>query len=117
MGPTPRLLAVLLVLGTAAPARADAMRCGTRLVAEGDTAGELVARCGAPSQVDRRTLLRPAIVWHAGRPLQVPGGPVEVAVETWTYNLGPHKLMRRVRLEDGVVRAIETLGYGFLPPD
>jgi hypothetical protein len=34
-------------------------------------------------------------------------------VEYWTYNLGPNKLMRRLRLEDGVVTEIETLGHGY----
>jgi hypothetical protein len=38
---------------------------------------------------------------------------VPVAVEFWTYNLGRQKLMRRLRLEDGLVVEIETLGHGY----
>jgi hypothetical protein len=38
---------------------------------------------------------------------------MEVPVESWIYNLGPNKLMRRLRLEGGVVVEIETLGYGY----
>ena len=38
---------------------------------------------------------------------------IEVPVENWIYNLGPNKLMRRLRFEGGVVAEIETLGYGY----
>jgi hypothetical protein len=38
-----------------------------------------------------------------------------VSVESWIYNLGPNKLMRRIRFEDGIVVQIETLGYGYHP--
>jgi hypothetical protein len=43
-------------------------------------------------------------------------GYTEVPVDIWVYNLGPNKLMRRIRFEDGVVVAIETLGYGYIAP-
>ena len=38
---------------------------------------------------------------------------IEVPVESWIYNLGPNKLMRKVIFEAGVVVEIETLGYGY----
>ncbi len=38
---------------------------------------------------------------------------IEVPVETWLYNLGPNKLMRRISFEGGYVVDIETLGYGY----
>ena len=34
-------------------------------------------------------------------------------VETWVYNFGPRRFMRRVTFEDGRVVRIETLGRGF----
>ena len=37
----------------------------------------------------------------------------EVVIEEWTYNRGPHQLMRVVRLENGVVAEVEILGYGY----
>jgi hypothetical protein len=52
-------------------------------------------------------------VWIHGRPFHVSRDLVEIPIESWVYNLGPHKLMRRVRFEDGVVVEIETLGYGY----
>jgi hypothetical protein len=40
-------------------------------------------------------------------------GSFEVSVEFWTYNFGPHKLMYRLRFEDGLLVDVETLGHGF----
>ena len=37
----------------------------------------------------------------------------EVVIEEWTYNLGPHQLVRVVRLENGFVADITHLGYGY----
>jgi hypothetical protein len=42
---------------------------------------------------------------------------VPVPVETWTYNLGPQKLMRQLRFEDGVLVWIRTLEHGYHEPE
>lgn len=112
----------LLLCGTLAAwlpglAAADALRCGTRLVTEGDTRAQVEARCGAPADITRRTRLAAPIIWRHGRPYRVGDSAIEVVVEEWTYNLGPQRFMRRVRFEDGVVIAVETLGYGFRVAD
>jgi len=107
------IAAALVVAAT--PARADGFRCGTKLVVEGSTRGEVIARCGEPTDVERRAILRRPVLWRHGRPYYLSDDLVEVPVETWTYNLGPNKLMRRLRLEDGVVVEIDTLGYGYHP--
>jgi hypothetical protein len=117
--PAPALTALLSIAATlvvvATPARADGFRCGTKLVVEGATRGEVIARCGEPTDVERRSILRRPVLWRHGRPYYLSDDLVEVPVETWTYNLGPNKLMRRLRLEDGVVVDIDTLGYGYHP--
>ena len=115
--PTPALAAaaVLLSLAAAGTARADGFRCGSRLVVEGSTRGEVLARCGDPADVERRSILRRPVFWRHGRPYYLSDDLVELPVEIWTYNFGPNKLMRRLRLEDGVVVEIETLGYGYHP--
>jgi hypothetical protein len=107
------LLALVAGLVAGPAARADAFRCGNKLATEGDTAGEVAAKCGDPSQVERKSIFRPAVIWVQGRPLQVGDGEVEVAVEIWIYNLGPGKLMRRLQFEDGRLVAVETLGRGY----
>jgi Protein of unknown function (DUF2845) len=102
-----------IVLAASAPTKADSMRCGNHLVVDGDPAGKLRSRCGEPASISRRTVLRPPIVWVNGRSYHVGYGAVEVPVETWEYNFGPRRLMLRVRIEDGLVVAIDTLGYGY----
>lgn len=103
-------LAAALLLG-ALPAHA--FRCGNRLVHEGDTRAQVIAKCGEPTEVDRRSVWRQPIVWRFGRPYVVGTDLVEIPVELWVYNLGPHKLMRQVVFEDGRVVKIDTLGYGY----
>lgn len=97
----------------AAAAQADALRCGTKLVTEGNTRSQVSAKCGAATEVVQRSVWREPIIWVRGRPFRVGEGLIEVPVELWLYNLGPNKFMRRVRFEDGIVVEIETLGYGY----
>ncbi len=94
------------------PCTADSFRCGSVLVRVGDDASEVVARCGEPSQVTSRSVLRPPVVWRYGRQVRAAGGDIEVRVETWVYNFGPDRLMQRLDVEDGRVTKMETLGYG-----
>ena len=111
----PRLALTLAAatLAMAAPCMADSMRCGTKLVTDGDTAGKLRSRCGEPASISRRSILQAPTVWFNGRLVRTGFGVVEVPVETWEYNFGPRRLMQRVRLDDGVVVSIDTLGYGY----
>lgn len=110
--------ALLLAAATLVPASAaaDSLRCGTRLITDGDTAAKLEALCGEPAGVTRAEAWRRPVLWRYGRPYYLSKDPVAVAVEFWTYNLGPRKLMRRVRIEDGIVTDIETLGHGYHEP-
>jgi hypothetical protein len=118
--PRPLLVAATLLLvavAAAVPASADSLRCGTRLVSEGDTRVQVEARCGAPADIIRRTRLAAPVIWRHGRRYRIGNGDIEIVVEEWTYNLGPHRFMRRVRFEDGVVVAVDTLGYGYRVSD
>lgn len=107
------LLAASLGPGAAA---ADSLRCGTRLITDGDTSAKVEALCGPPAGVTRAEVFRRPVLWRYGRPYYLSDHPVAVAVEFWTYNLGSHKLMRRLRIEDGIVTEIETLGHGYNEP-
>jgi hypothetical protein len=107
------LLWALVLTGTLVAAPAHAFRCGTRLVHEGDTRAEVAAKCGDPTDIERRSVWRRPVVWYHGHPYYTSPDVVEIPVESWVYNLGPNKLMRRVRFEDGIVTEIETLGYGY----
>lgn len=113
---TLRLSATVLGLLLAGSAGADAMRCGSKLVRDGDT--QMVVRdlCGEPSDVQVRSILRRPAIWRNGRRFYLGDAVVEVPVEFWIYNFGPYKLMRRVKFVDGLLDEIETLGYGYNPP-
>jgi len=104
------LLVIMLAIGP--PSRAEDLRCGNRLVSEGDTAALVRKRCGAPSETRVERKLVPPVIWRDGRRIQLPGGDREIVVEFWTYNFGPNRFMREIRLEEDVVVAIKTLGYG-----
>jgi hypothetical protein len=103
--------ALLLVVSVAASA--DNMRCGSKLLGNGDPRAKVRQFCGEPTDVQTRSILRRPIFNFGGRILSYGDGYVEVPVEIWTYNFGPYKLMRQVRFVDGLVEDIETLGYGY----
>jgi hypothetical protein len=110
----------LLLIGFAmivAPAWGDSFRCGVRLVTDGTTMGEVRSLCGEPAAVMYREVWRRPAMWIRGRRHFLSDSEVAVPVEYWTYNFGPHRLMRRVRFEDGVVTDIETLEHGYNATD
>lgn len=114
LGITRHWMPGLLLAAALGATPAYAFRCGTQLVHEGDTRAQVIAKCGEPVEIDRRSVWRRPLVWLRGRPVFLGSDLVEIPVELWTYNLGPNKLMRRIRFEDGRVVEIETLGYGYL---
>lgn len=107
------VLALGLGLLAATPSFA-AFRCGTKLVSEGDTRSEVASKCGEPDDViTKKSVFRRPVIWTRGRPYYIGEDYMEVHVEAWIYNLGPNKLMRSLRFEDGILAEIETLGHGY----
>lgn len=104
-----RRAAFLGMLGVAAlgfASRADALRCGSRVVSPGALDVQVLARCGEP-------------YWRTPRHeflVQGEGGPVELRserrVEDWYFNFGASRLVVRLRFVDGVLASEDTLGYG-----
>jgi hypothetical protein len=106
--------AIIVVLGLLTASPAFAFRCGSKLVNEGDTRDQVAAKCGEPTDViNLGSVFHRPTIWTRGRPYFIGQDFIEIPVEAWIYNLGPNKLMRRVRFEGGVVVEIETLGYGY----
>jgi hypothetical protein len=104
--------ALLGALAAGNGAFADVLRCGNRVIARGDHVAKLLRYCGEPvavqSWVAERGVVGFGTVFRPGF-----GFVEEVLVEEWTYNFGPRKLMRQIRLENGRVRQVELLGYGY----
>lgn len=108
-----RLLATLLIpAALLCGGEAAAMRCGQKLITEGDHESKLLRYCGEPISVESRVAPR-IFVSDDGQGF-IPGYPEYVQVQEWTYNFGPRKFMRQVRIENGFVTEITSLGYGFL---
>ena len=129
--PSPsRLIFAIAILLLAEPALA--LRCKSKLVMEGDPQAKVLKFCGDPTSIQQRTIYRSGIPRDRFGQRVVVGSDdaqmdvsreellihdrsvVEVLVEEWTYNLGPHRLMRVVRFENGLVAEIRHLGYGYL---
>lgn len=108
---------------------ASAFRCGSKLVREGDPQARVRSVCGDPVATTRSVIYRSGIP-VARDAIAVSDGEtrmaitrdelllhqrslVEVQVEEWTYNFGPHRLLRVVRFEDGVVVGTRHVGYGW----
>lgn len=92
-------LSAALCLVAAHYAWGDNMRCGNKLVQDGDSMISVKALCGAPAAVEHGVSEK---------------GPAEVTIETWTYNRGPDQFMVRIRFVDGRVAWIKTLHeYGY----
>jgi hypothetical protein len=115
------VLIALMAVALAAPP-AHAMRCGSRLVSEGDPREKVFNDCGPPSDVeawdeeqyeyfsrppnsrDYREFERYGNSYRVRAP---------VHVEIWTYNYGPSRFIDYVRMENGRVRRVYSGGYGY----
>jgi hypothetical protein len=93
---------LLLSLGlSAAPARADSMRCGDGFVENGSSMYEVQSLCGAPSFTIQRVDYR-----------RFGNAVVQVSIDQWTYDFGPNRFIQTVTFEQGVVVSIVSGHYG-----
>jgi hypothetical protein len=107
-----RSIAFLCLLCLVDGAWGNTLRCGGDIVSEGDSALALRGRCGEPAQVDRYENRTPIERYDRvlGRyVLEYASDPYEI----WTYNFGPRRFITRVTVRKGIVKGIETGGYGF----
>lgn len=109
------------------------MRCGNKIVSKGDVQAKVIRYCGEPATVQTRFAERGGYLpWYRYRSNRISADQnsgrfeshrsdpaygryyrTEVVIEDWVYNFGPHKLMRQVTFENGVVRKVTTLGRGY----
>ncbi len=102
------LLAALAPLALLMPQRAWALRCGTQIVKQGETAAQVRDACGEPFYVGH-------YVGPPGVGVETPVEPgAAVTTEAWYYNFGPQRLMVRLEFSGGVLAREQTLGYGFV---
>jgi hypothetical protein len=95
---------------------AESIRCGSQLIEKGSTSADLLEYCGNPTQITRNGTVHGLVGnthTSSGITSQETG---DFEVETWTYDFGPNQLMERVRIENGIVVQIDSLGYGHNSP-
>jgi hypothetical protein len=89
-----------------------ALRCGSRLVAAGESKLTVWQKCGDPEATDwyvtYRALRGPDYWPSATPPVYVP-----VVIELWFYNFGPQRFQQELSFEEGRLMGIRPLGYGY----
>ena len=88
------------------------MRCGVSLIAQGQWTYEVLEQCGEPIETHVRTIF---LGVNNGYAIHGFAAAATIEVEEWVYDLGPHRLRRLLRFEDGQLVRIETLDRGVLP--
>jgi Protein of unknown function (DUF2845) len=105
----------------AGTAHADGMRCGSRLVSEGDYLYEVRERCGEPDAASQRVELRTVRSFVNGPCYQEQGQvrcgrmverTIEVVIDEWVYDRGEHKFVRYLTFEQGRLFHVRTGRYG-----
>ena len=120
---------IMLSIITFTDARAASLRCGVRLITEGDFKDRVLAECGEPDHVEvweeeRVYGFRHHPSYYGNydnyeyrRPDERYGRPYRVKklviIEEWTYNHGPGRFMDHLRLENGIVVDIISGDYGY----
>lgn len=102
----PLPLAAALALVCSVPAYASGLRCGTRLVSDGNHPSEVLLKCGEPLDKQARTELVKVRLSDTEERVYVK------TIEEWTYNFGPHRLLQTVVFEDGRVVDVRSGSYG-----
>jgi len=89
-----------------------AMRCGNRIIQRNDHISKIERFCDEPESYTSSTIYktRSRFSYRYQTYFQE---EVPVVLEEMVFNFGPTKFMRLVKLEDGIVKKVETLGYGF----
>ena len=123
------ILLIILSFFSFSNARASSLRCGVRLITEGDYKARVLAECGEPDHVEIYEEERiygfrhhPSYYgnydsyeyrgpnYRYGKPYRV---KKLVIIEEWTYNHGPGRFMNHLKLENGIVVDITSGDYGY----
>ena len=106
------IVVVSVILAMQAPAFAvdsGTMRCKGGIVSVGDSAGEVLARCGQPATTSQSAKK----VVEKGQNANQTKTITTIIVDNWIFNFGPNQFQYRLELQDGRVSRMESLDYGY----
>lgn len=106
-----QLIGVLSALLLGGAASADSLRCGSKVITEGDSIEKVRQYCGEPAETKRTWMTRRPRFEYGGQEIPFEGSE-DVPVDLWTYDFGANKLARRIRFVAGKVDSIETIERG-----
>lgn len=89
---------------------AFALRCGSKLVNEGDRKAEVLTKCGEPALVER---WEEEIVIYGDDVGKHVKKVVSLHIEEWTYNFGSNKFLYFLEFRDGKLFQIEAGSRGY----
>jgi len=89
----------MALMASALTAQAGTLRCGSKLVTEGEPTATLLSKCGQPALVEPITRSAQSAT---GELTQISAG------ERWTYQMGSGKFMQIVTINNGVIVSIEN---------
>jgi hypothetical protein len=104
-------LSAFLALLSIDAALASTLRCGNRLVSVDDKKYEVLEKCGQPTFAEQRTEYVEVSEESPDGTIQQ-GRAQSIHIDEWTYDFGPRRLVHELVFENGVLKDIETLGYG-----
>lgn len=85
------------------------MICKGGIVSIGDSAGEVLAKCGQPATTSQHVKK----VVEDGQKTSGAKTVTSIIVDDWIFNFGPSQFQYQLALEKGRVASIESLGYGY----
>ena len=103
---------LILLLALAGTDSAFAMRCGQNVILRGIHKIEVLQKCGEPDFADERYGISGSRLRHPGRTLDIERFE-DILIEEWIYNFGPRRFKQYLRFENGILREIRDLEYGY----
>jgi hypothetical protein len=117
MGKIAAALGAAALLTLTVPGDAQAFRCGSGLVKNGDTTGKVLIECGPPTYKEgagTKAKAKSAKAEKAKDPsaTRKSSRGTSRKVERWFYNCGEHDFIYVLTFAGGVLEKEETEGYG-----
>jgi hypothetical protein len=87
--------------------KAIAFYCGNTLVTEGNSTAEVSLKCGAPTWIEQHEDIMIDDIDPYNKRRKT------IITEEWTYNFGKNSWLYLLRFKNGILKVIETRGYGY----